>query len=176
MSSAPVSQSASFRLEAPLERVFPLFTAEGERAWAVGWDPEMLSGTVERGSVFRTRMPDRPETVWIVADYQPDQGRVSYARLALGSNMGLVDVHCRRDGAVTEVSVRYTLTGLDAEGEHFVAGFLAPARYAAMIDGWRLAAGDGGGSGLLIRHLRAGRTESVFGVNRSHRRSRRPWR
>ena len=37
MSAPPATQVRSFRLEAPLARVFPLFTAEGERSWAPGW-------------------------------------------------------------------------------------------------------------------------------------------
>ena len=34
MSAAPATRSGSFHLDAPPDRVFPLFTAEGERAWA----------------------------------------------------------------------------------------------------------------------------------------------
>src|SRR6185436_19780942 len=84
----------SFRLDAPLARVLPLFTAEGERSWAPGWEPTILSGDVERGSAFATRGHSGIETTWIVADYRPAEGRVSYARLAQGSNIGLVDVTC----------------------------------------------------------------------------------
>src|SRR5581483_10419967 len=93
MSEPPATQIRSFRLDAPVAKVFPLFTALGEKAWAEGWEPELLSGREERGSVFRTRHGDR-QTTWIVVDYSPAQGRVSYARLAQGSNMGVVDVQC----------------------------------------------------------------------------------
>src|SRR5688572_6836881 len=55
MSSPPATQVRSFRLDAPLARVMPLFTAEGERSWAPGWEPVILSGDVERGSAFLTR-------------------------------------------------------------------------------------------------------------------------
>lgn len=137
--NAPPAQLRSFHLDAPLERVFPLFTALGEKAWAEGWAPELLSGREERGSVFRTAHNGR-ETVWIVVDYRPSEGRVSYARLAQGSNMGLVDVGCNLapDGG-TEVSVRYTLTGLDAHGRAFVNEFLDPSHYGRMIEEWRMA-------------------------------------
>ena len=37
----------------------------------------------------------------------------------------------------TEVSVRYTLTGLDEAGRAFVQAFLEPGNYAAMIEEWR---------------------------------------
>ena len=109
------SQVRSFRLEAPLSRVMPLFTAEGERSWAPGWEPVILSGDVERG-------------------------RASYARLAQGSNIGLVDVVCTEaEGGGTVVTVRYTLTGVSEQGRAFVREFLDPQHYAAMIDEWRVA-------------------------------------
>jgi hypothetical protein len=139
MSKTAATQVRTFRVEAPVARVFPLFTALGERAWAQGWEPELLSGREERGSVFRTVHGGR-ETTWIVVDYRPAEGRVSYARLAQGSNMGLVDVQCSAASAGgTEVSVRYTLTGLNAQQQVFVDEFLDPAHYSRMIEEWRQA-------------------------------------
>lgn len=141
MSAPPAaSQVRSFRLEAPLARVMPLFTAEGERSWAPGWEPVILSGDVERGSSFVTRGHSGIETTWIVADYRPAEGRVSYARLAHGSNIGLVDVVCTEaEGGGTVVTVRYTLTGVSEQGRTFVREFLDPQHYARMIDEWRVA-------------------------------------
>jgi hypothetical protein len=139
MSQMPSTQVRSFHLDAPLARVMPLFTALGEKAWAPGWEPQILSGREERGSVFRT-VRDGRETTWIVVDYRPSEGRASYARLAQGSNMGLVDVRCTTSpGGGTEVSVRYTLTGLNAEGQAFVGKFLQPEEYARMIEEWRVS-------------------------------------
>ena len=137
MYQAPSTRIRSFHLAAPPAQVLPLFTALGEKAWVPGWEPQILSGREERGSVFRTVHGDR-ETIWIVVDYRPSEGRASYARLAQGSNMGLVDVQCSAaPGGGTEVSVRYTLTGLNAEGRAFVAEFLQPEQYARMIEEWR---------------------------------------
>lgn len=137
MCMPPSTQVRSFHLDAPVARVFPLFTALGEKAWAQGWEPQLLSGREERGSAFRTVHGGR-ETTWIVVDYRPSEGLVSYARLAQGSNIGLVDVHCSAtSGGGTDVSVRYTLTGLDAQGQAFVSRFLDPAHYSRMIEEWR---------------------------------------
>jgi hypothetical protein len=140
MPANPRTQIGSFHLEAPRARVFPLFTADGEREWAPGWDPAQLSGAEERGSAFLTRNHEGQTTTWIVVDYRPAAGRVSYARLAHGSNIGLVDVICTEAAAEgTDVSVAYTLTPLHAGAEVFVADFLAPQNYARMIEEWQAA-------------------------------------
>ena len=140
MTVSPPTRMHRFHLDAPRSRVFPLFTARGEREWAPGWDPKMLSGAEERGSAFQTRNPEGQETTWIVIDYRPSEGRVSYARLAHGSNIGLVDVHCTEaQGGGTDVSVAYTLTPLHSGAQAFVEGFLEPRQYARMIDGWQAA-------------------------------------
>lgn len=138
MCNVPATQVRSFHLDAPVARVFPLFTALGEKKWAQGWEPELLSGREERGSVFRTLHGDR-EATWIVVDYRPADGRVSYARLVQGSNMGLVDVQCSAASGGTEVSVRYTLTGVNSQGATFVTEFLDPGQYSRMIEEWRTA-------------------------------------
>lgn len=140
MSAPAATQVRSFRLDAPLERVMPLFTAEGERSWAPGWEPVSLSGVAERGSAFVTRAHSGIETTWIVADYRPAEGRASYARLAHGSNIGLVDVACTEaEGGGTVVTVRYTLTGVSEQGRAFVREFLEPEHYSRMIEEWRVA-------------------------------------
>lgn len=139
MPADPSSQNRGFHLDAPRSRVMPLFTAAGECEWAPGWDPVMLSGAEGRGSAFLTVNHEGRSTTWIVIDYRPSEGRVSYARLAQGSNIGLVDVVCTEAAGGTDVSVTYTLTPLCAEAEAFVRHFLSPEVYAHMIEEWRVA-------------------------------------
>lgn len=140
MPAIPRTQIRSFHLDAPRARVFPLFTARGEREWVPCWDPLMLSGAEERGSAFQTRNHDDLVTTWIVIDYRPSEGCVSYARLAQGSNIGLVDIICTEaKGGGTDVSVAYTLTPLHAAAQALVDDFLDPRQYAHMIDGWHVA-------------------------------------
>jgi hypothetical protein len=146
-SAPPATQVRSFHLDAPLAHVIPLFTALGERDWAEGWDPEMLSGKDERGSAWRTFGHAGSETVWIVTDYRPAEGRASYARVAYSSNIGLVDVTCTvAAGGGTDVSVRYTLTPLTSDGKAFVDDFLRGDSYSKMIEEWRAST-----SALLAR-------------------------
>lgn len=138
MSMPPASRSGTFHLDSPPQRAFALFTAQGERRWAPGWDPEILSGDVERGSVFRTRSHDRT-VVWIVSAYDAGAQRVSYARLVDGMNMGLVDVSCEAADGGTQVTVRYTLTPLSEAGQHNIAHLLDAQHYAAFMEEWRAA-------------------------------------
>ena len=140
MTAPPATQVRSFHLDASRERVFPMFTALGERSWAPGWEPVLLSGSEERGSAFRTRDHHGRTTTWIVTDYRPAEGRVSYARLAEDSNIGLVDVACTPSpSGGTEVSVRYTLTSVSQQGQSFVQEFLSDVHYKQMIEEWRSA-------------------------------------
>lgn len=136
----PRTRTGSFHLDAPRAQVLPLFTARGERDWAPGWDPAMLSGAEERGSAFLTGHPDGRTTTWIVIEYRPAEGRAGYARLAEDSNIGLVDVLCTDSaGGGTDVSVTYTLTPLHAGAEDFVEHFLNAEVYARMMEEWRSA-------------------------------------
>jgi hypothetical protein len=140
MPVSPATQIRTFHLNAPLAKVFPLFTAQGERAWAPGWEPRILSGAEDRGSAFITTAHNGSTVTWIVIDYQPVQGRASYARLVQDSNIGIVDVACTEvAGGGTDISVRYTLTAVSEAGESFVAQFLADQHYTTMIEEWRVA-------------------------------------
>lgn len=140
MPASPATQVRTFHLNAPMARVFPLFTAQGERAWAPGWEPRILSGGEERGSAFITTAHNGSTVTWIVIEYRPSQGRASYARLVQDSNIGIVDVACTEvAGGGTDISVRYTLTPVSEAGESFVARFLADRHYTTMIEEWRVA-------------------------------------
>jgi len=138
--AAAATQVGTFHLNAPRQRVFPLFTAEGERSWAPGWEPRILSGSGERGSAFMTTGHNGSTVTWIVTDYRPAEGRVSYARLVQDSNIGIVDVICTQSArGGTDISVRYTLTPLTEGGRSFVAEFLSDQHYTTMLDEWRVA-------------------------------------
>lgn len=140
MATPPASRTREFHLDLVAGQAIQLFTAEGERRWAAGWEPAVLSGGDEPGSVFVTHAGTDHVTRWIVTAFDPVAGRVAYARLAEGSNFGLVEVRCSAaPQGGTSVSVRYTLTPLGDEGARFVARFLEPAHFDAMIDGWKTA-------------------------------------
>jgi hypothetical protein len=136
----PRTRTASFLLAQPASAAIEWFTALGEREWAPGWMPELLSGDETRGSVFATTSPEGACTHWIVVAFDRRTGTASYARFAHGSHMGLIDVRCRPyDASRTEVFVTYTLSALSGEGERFIEELLEPGRYRAFIDEWRTA-------------------------------------
>ena len=119
------SRSASFELDLPLAEARGLFTAEGERLWAEGWDP--LFPDPERregaGATFVTAHGPQ-QTVWVMTDAEPD--RVRYARIVANVDAGTVEVRLAEAGpGRTTVTVTYDLTALGAEGAAAIEDFAA---------------------------------------------------
>jgi len=42
-----IKHTADFLINQPIEILFPLFSAEGEKLWVPGWDYENIMGTDE---------------------------------------------------------------------------------------------------------------------------------
>jgi len=118
-----IRHSGSVHVDAPPEHAFPLFTAIGEKLWAPGWEPVILSGGDgrERGSVWLTNHSGE-QTIWLVVDYDPDEFHARYARITPSSRAGSVEVRARPDGdGGTDVDVTYELTALNDTGNHELA-------------------------------------------------------
>ena len=127
-----VQLTGSFALPAPLTEVMPLFTAEGERAWAPGWEPVYPDSSAhELGQVWTTS--GHTETTWITV--QADPSCVRYARVAHGDSAGIVTVSYAPDAAGTLVTVSYDLTALSAASEQRLAQFASS--YDEMMEDWR---------------------------------------
>lgn len=126
-------------LDAPVARIFPLFTPRGELGWVPGWDPEFLhpqSGETAEGMVFRTRIGGE-DTLWACVLWDEAAHRVRYVRVTPASRFVFVEVACRALAPEqAEVWVGYTLTALTPAGEATLAD-LTPEAFAQMIDGWR---------------------------------------
>jgi hypothetical protein len=129
-----VERTGSFTLAAAIERVRPLFTAEGERAWAPGWDPVWADAEHlhEVGEVWTTSGP--PATTWVTV--QADEACVRYARVAPGDSAGIVAVSFQAVPEGTRVTVAYDLSPLSEEGAIRLTAF--EAAYDDMIEHWRL--------------------------------------
>ncbi len=136
-------RSHAITLDIAFERAFSFFEPEGERAWAMGWDPVYLhpaDGRPERGMVFTTGEGDEA-TIWTVMRYEPSAGLVEYSRVTPASRAGSVLVHCSALGdGRTRVTVVYTLTALTEHGNR-VLREMDEARYRLFIEGWAEAIG-----------------------------------
>lgn len=135
--AATVAHTGTLRVDAAPEHAFQLFTAPGERLWAEGWDPVILSGDDgrPRGSVWVTGEGPH-ETIWLVVAYDPDELHACYARITPSSRAGTVEVFARPDGSgTTEVEVTYKLTALNEDGNEALAGFGAE-EFAEMLVEW----------------------------------------
>lgn len=133
-----VSHVYDQHLEAAPARVLPLLTPTGERAWASGWQPEMRwepagGGT---GTLFVTRHPGHPETLWLLDAWEPEAGHVHYVHVTPGSDVTEIDILLRADGKDrTVATVRYTWTALGPPGVALVRS-KTPEAYSHFMREW----------------------------------------
>ena len=136
-----VSHSEQFLLERDIASVFPLFSPEGEKLWAPGWDYTNLLGSkdLQRDDVFLTDSHDHKSTnaIWIVSDYDPVKHYVSYYKIEPSEKVGKVVVECfQQTETSTLVKVVYKYIGLSDSGNQFITGFTKKA-YEEFIGEWR---------------------------------------
>jgi MOSC domain-containing protein YiiM len=133
-----VRLSGELELAAPLGRVFPLFTPDGERLWVPDFDPEYLHppcGDVAPGAIFLTRHGGET-TLWMVLRLSPDTGVAEYARSTPGSRRGTVHVRARDAGlGTTRVEISYDLTAVSAGGVTRLAAF--ERDFPSMLRDWQ---------------------------------------
>ncbi len=136
-----VTVSQVIHLAAPPSRVFPLFEPLGEKAWAAGWEPNMLfpaDGAAAVGAVFTTSHPPADESIWTMTAYDPATLRLAYLRVTPGVQVAFIEIQCAdvHDGA-TRAAVSYTLTGLSAAGNEQLAHW--SAHHQRDIASWETA-------------------------------------
>ncbi len=129
-----LNRSAEITVGLPPDQVMALFTAEGERRWADGWDPHYPEPDRRDGpgAVFHTTHGSH-QTTWIMVDDRPDG--VRYARITHGMTAGTVAVDIlTSDSDTTRVRVTYDLTALTPAGEAWLARL--DANYGTTIASW----------------------------------------
>ena len=135
---ARVSQVYVQHLVAPPEKVLPLLTPLGERAWASGWEPEMRWEPKGGGpgTLFVTRHPGHPETLWWLLVHDAATGQVRYLHLTPGSDVTEIDIQLRPgpEGS-TLAEVRYTWTSLGPPGDALVRS-KTPEAYEHFMREW----------------------------------------
>jgi hypothetical protein len=129
-----LNRSAEITVGLPPDQAMALFTAEGERRWADGWDPRYPEPDRRDGpgAVFHTSHGSH-QTTWIMVDDRPDG--VRYARVTHGVIAGTVAVDVvTSDSDTTRVRVTYDLTALTPTGEAWLANL--DANYGSEIASW----------------------------------------
>lgn len=116
-------RATEITIELSAEQAIELFTPEGERRWAHGWDPQYPEPDRREGSgaVFTTGHGGH-QTTWIMVDQGPRS--IRYARVTHGMTAGTVAVELvgSREHS-TRVRVTYDLTALTAAGESWLQAF-----------------------------------------------------
>ena len=135
-----VKHSEKFRIDQPIETLFPLFSAEGEKLWVPGWDYENIMGSndLHEDYIFLTKNHDHASTdaIWLVKRYDPESFLVQFYKVEPEDKVGVITVQCIQiDKRLTEVEVTYEYTGLSEKGDEFVDGFTS-TQYKEFIGEW----------------------------------------
>jgi len=115
-----ITRTASFIVQASVEKVFPLFGPIREKEWAASWEPQIIYSQhpeVEEHMIFRTagNHPDEKEYVWVVAQYKPAHFFIEY-QVSAHQRIWFIMVECKPLQENTLVSVTYSYTGLTEVG------------------------------------------------------------
>ena len=120
------------------EHVLPLLTPLGEKARAVGWEPEMrwqAAGSGE-GTLFVTRSTGVGETVWVLETFDAAHLRVAYVHVSPGSLVVEIVVGLSPlPESKTCAEVRYTFTALSEQGNARIAE-MTEAHFANFMRDW----------------------------------------
>lgn len=135
-----IKHTQDFRLAQPVEIVFPLFSAEGEKLWVPDWEYENIMGSAElhEDYIFLTKHHDHAaaDAIWLVKRYEPDTYLVQFYKVEPKDKVGIITVQCTKEAAcLTHVAVTYEYIGLSEQGDQFITAFTA-TEYAAFIDEW----------------------------------------
>ena len=136
-----ISHTSEFSISQAVEKVFSLFSPEGEKLWVPGWEYVNIMGTtsLHEDYVFLTKNHDHAasDAIWLVKKYEPDIYRVQYYKIEPEEKVGVVTVTCEKLAEEsTSVQVTYTYIGLSKHGNKFVEGFTENG-YEEFIGDWK---------------------------------------
>jgi hypothetical protein len=119
------TKSFTIALNGPVPKVTPLFGPIREAEWAPGWRPHFLhplEGKQIEGAVFTTRSANGRERLWLLTDYNVDQGRVDYAVITPGFTANEIQIRVVDDGEQrSRATITYRHSALAPEGNDEVA-------------------------------------------------------
>jgi len=135
-----VKHSKKFSINQPIEILFPLFSAEGEKLWVPGWDYENVMGSndLHEDDIFLTQNHDHASSkaVWLVKRYDPKAHFVQLYKVEPNDKVGIISVKCLQIGASkTEVKVTYHYISISEKGNKFIKHFTSE-EYTKFINEW----------------------------------------
>lgn len=119
---AHTEERFSFVANAPMDRVAPLFGAEGERVWALDWDPQFVypvPAADQEGMVF-TVSHGHLKSAWVNTEFDARNGRIQYAYVIPDVMATLITLRLTPEGDQTRVEVKYERTSLSPEADEHV--------------------------------------------------------
>ena len=135
-----VKHTLDFKINQPIDVLFPLFSAEGEKLWVPGWDYENIMGTsdLHEDYIFLTKNHDHASTdaIWLVKEYKPESYFVQFYKVEPEDKVGIISVQCTKIyESLTQVEVSYKYIGLSKNGDEFIESF-SSTKYKAFIAEW----------------------------------------
>ena len=151
------TRTATIKLQAPPDEVFPLFGPVREAEWAAGWEITVMHNQSplleEEGAVFTTHLHDDQPTIWIVTHYDRASRRIEYARITPSSRATQVLVRCEAsDNGATLAHITYRVTGLSEDGNRIVLQEFSETAYQQMMAHWEQAINHRLLTGATIQH------------------------
>jgi hypothetical protein len=134
-----VIRTGGFDLPCDADTAFPLFSPEGEREWAPGWNPiAVYPETIAfmANTVFRLGQGSE-ESVWTILEADPQSHHAEYIRVAPASHTARISVRVAPAGPDrSHVVVSYAVT---AFGDHALAVLepFAEGAYAQRMRDWQ---------------------------------------
>ena len=131
----------NFQVSQPVEILFPLFSAEGEKRWVPGWDYKNIMGTtaLHEDYIFVTENHDHAasDAIWLVKRYDPSAHYIEFYRVEPDEKVGIITVKCDSiSESETNVSVSYEYIALSEKGGEFVTNF-TNEEYKEFIGEWK---------------------------------------
>jgi hypothetical protein len=136
-----IKHTAAFEIDQPIDKLFSLFSAEGEKLWVPGWDYENIMGSTDlcEDYIFLTKNHDHASTkaIWLVKRYEPESYLVQFYKVEPEDKVGIITVQCTKVAKeVTQIQVTYKYIGLSKNSNGFISRFTFQ-EYEAFIDEWR---------------------------------------
>lgn len=130
-----VSHTHTIMVDYPVKQAAKLFTAIGEVYWTPNWSPKLIKGDgFSKNDIFLNT--DDNNTIFIVNEYDEDNGYVAYSRIAPGVSAGTIEIHITPKGDSSAVEITYNLTALTPSAQKGVAQLTAPV-YENEIEQWK---------------------------------------